>query len=49
VWDGYMKMRRVKSSRGGGYSDRGRGEAIISAGDVAHGVDGGVVADHIIR
>ncbi|KAJ8432415.1 hypothetical protein Cgig2_013829 [Carnegiea gigantea] len=35
--------------RGGGYSDRGRGGATINGGDVTCGVDGGVVADHIIR
>ena len=44
-----MGMKRVKGSRGGGYSDRGRGGATFSAGDVARGVDRGVVINHVVR
>ncbi|KAJ8424005.1 hypothetical protein Cgig2_032389 [Carnegiea gigantea] len=39
----------VKGSGGCGCSDRRRGGATVSAGDVARGVDGGVVADHVVR
>ncbi|KAJ8430892.1 hypothetical protein Cgig2_003885 [Carnegiea gigantea] len=50
VWDGYMEMKHVKGNGGGGgCSDRGKVGATVSVGDVACGVDGGVVTDHFVR
>jgi len=49
VWDGYMGMKRVKSSRGGGYTDHGRRATVDAAGDVAHAMDRGVVTEHVVR
>ena len=43
VWDGYMGMKHVKNSGGGGCTDHGRGRATIdAAGDGARAVDGRV-------
>jgi len=49
VWDGHMKMKSIKGSKGGGCSDHGRGGATISVGNVASRVVGRVVADHVAR
>ncbi|KAJ8421196.1 LOW QUALITY PROTEIN: hypothetical protein Cgig2_011715 [Carnegiea gigantea] len=50
VWDGYMGMKSVKGSQGGGCSNRGMDGATVNAtSDVGRGVDGGVVTDHVVR
>ena len=49
-WDGYMGIKRVKGSQGGGCSDCGKsGATVNAAGDVTRGVDGRVVTDHVVR
>ncbi|KAJ8437858.1 hypothetical protein Cgig2_002992 [Carnegiea gigantea] len=45
----YLYVAGSEAPQGGGCSDRGRGGATVSAGDVAHGVDGGVVTSHVVR